>query len=65
MATVMDKDFVYLGPRKVAVWPEGRTMTPLGDPAIRVTNFDDTALYHPALTARLLELEKTPEIAVR
>ncbi len=47
------------------MWPEGRTLTPLGDPAIRVTNFDDTALYHPTLTARLLELEKTPEIAVR
>lgn len=65
MATVMDKDFVYLGPRKVAVWPAGRAMAQLGDPAIRVTNFDDIDLYHPTLTARLMELEKTPEIAVR
>ena len=52
----MATDVVTLGPRRIAVWPPGQKLRPL-DVSIRWTTFGDIGEYHPALIAKVLELE--------
>jgi hypothetical protein len=46
-----------IGPRRLKVWPSNQQLES-ADESIRATTFRDTGDYHPALIARLLELEK-------
>ena len=57
----MAEDVVYLGPVKVPVVPPGQALRPL-DPQIWMTVFEDTALYHPRLVAKVEEREAVRRI---
>lgn len=52
----MQQASVFLGSQSVPVWPEGQVVKSLDHPAVLTTRFTDTDLYHPRLTARILEL---------
>ena len=53
----MVQEFVFIGPRKIAIWPENQPITPVVAP-IMATQFDDTDHYHPALISKILMVEQ-------
>ena len=57
MSSSQNRDSWALGPRQLEVWPANQRLESAGE-SIRGTIFQDTSDYHPALIARLLELEK-------
>lgn len=52
----MSRPVFQFGARRVHVWPERQAFYPLDEPSVKVANFDDTEIYHPALKRRILEL---------
>ena len=52
----MDQGFAYIGPRKIAIWPENQRITPVVAP-IMTTQFNDTDQYHPGLVSKILTVE--------
>ena len=55
-STARTNDLV-IGPRRLGVWPVDQQLS-FADESIRGTVFGDTDDYHPALIARILELEQ-------
>jgi hypothetical protein len=52
--------------QELSIWPDDqRTESLPGAPAFALTHFRDAAIYHPALTARLLALAQDPNVAVQ
>lgn len=47
----------------VEVWPQSQTISRWQGESVFLTQFEDTAAYHPALIRRALELEKDPKLA--
>ncbi len=56
----MQQPEIFLGNQPVPVWPAGQSIQTLKHPTILATRFTDTELYHPRLTARILELAQRP-----
>ncbi len=52
----LDDEFVYIGPRKVPVWPRDQQVSAV-DAGIWSTRFTDTETCHPVLIRRILEVE--------
>ncbi len=52
----MAEESVYIGPRKMAVWPRDQKVAPLAA-SITATRFNDVQAYHPALSAKILAVE--------
>ena len=57
MQTPANSGGLAVGPRRLDVWPSDQQLG-VADESIRGTVFRDTDDYHPALIARILELEK-------
>lgn len=53
----MDQEFVYIGPRKIAIWPKNQPVTPVSK-SIMTTRFNDTDQYHEALISKILTVEQ-------
>lgn len=54
--TASNTETVYIGPRKVSVWPNRQPITVVAE-SIRSTCFDDASTYHSALIEKILEHE--------
>jgi len=61
----LDNDSVIIGTREYPVWPAGQEVRPLGHRTIGMTTFPDVGDIHPALLARIRELESDPVFATR
>jgi len=61
MDAIQDED-LYLGPKRMAVWPEGQAVKGRGDNVVAMTQFEDIDAYHPALITRLLEMYEDPSV---
>ncbi len=53
----MEQEFVYIGPRKIAIWPEHQPVKPISA-SIMTTRFIDTGQYHEALISKILSVER-------
>lgn len=58
----MDQEFVYIGPRKIAVWPENQPIKPIVTP-IMTTRFGDADQYHDGLISKILKVEQELRIS--
>ncbi|MGH6624736.1 MAG: putative 2OG-Fe(II) oxygenase [Burkholderiaceae bacterium] len=56
------KGHVQVGVRKISIWPEGQLVGALAEPTVLLTDFDDTARYHPKLIERILAMENDPKL---
>lgn len=61
----MDNDSVAIGARNYPVWPNGQEVRPLGHRTMGMTTFADAAAFHPALVARIHDLQSDPRFAAR
>ena len=64
MTQVADKDFVYIGPRKVAVWPDELELfrfEPLEDRITMIVNPDILQIQNP-LIEKILEKEAVERV---
>ena len=55
-------DVVFIGPKKVQVWPHGQSVQGRNDGVIAMTRFEDHADYHPALIRKVMELYDSPDV---
>ncbi len=56
------KGHLQVGVRRISIWPEGQLVGALAEPTVLLTDFDDTARYHPKLIERILAMEHDPKL---
>ena len=60
----MTEEFILVGAKRLPAWPEGQEIKALDDEGtVLRTRFADIGDYHPALTAKILDLAEKPEFA--
>jgi hypothetical protein len=58
----MSGGIVYFGAKRLRTWPKEQRIDALDEPSVRLTDFSDSAVYHPRLIEKIHALEQEGEI---